>query len=163
MYGPLRQNPIACAIGTKTSTASVDPMLQLGIWTVAWYRRMDALWHTIHQGDGQGRGQVVSLPLISIVDQQWSVYFAVDRGDHIVSFSLSLLSFVCRNKLKLTLRPQQIFGPQYMGSTGELDAIYMLHTSLGHVREWTRTVFHEFLVEWFGCKDVAGEGPQIGV
>lgn len=89
MYGPLRQNPIACAIETKTSTASVDPMLQLGIWTVAWYRRMDTLWHTIHQGDGRGRGQVVSLPLISIVDQQWSVYFAVDRGDHIVSFSPS--------------------------------------------------------------------------
>lgn len=50
-----------------------------------------------------------------------------------------------------------------MGSTGELDAIYMLHTNLGHMQEWTKTVFHGFLLEGFGCKDSTGESSQIGV
>lgn len=35
LYGPLRDNPIACAMGTKTATAGTDPIVQLAVWTVA--------------------------------------------------------------------------------------------------------------------------------
>lgn len=88
MYGPLRECPIACAIETKTTTATTDAVVQLGIWTVAWYRRMDTLWHTVHGPEtaSMARIPVVSLPLIAIVDHEWSMYYAVDRGDRIVSY-----------------------------------------------------------------------------
>lgn len=85
IYGPLLKNPIACSIETKTPTARTDPVVQLGIWTVAWYRRMDTIWRSIHGEDTTGRAPVVSLPLITIVDHEWSMYYAVDKGDHIVS------------------------------------------------------------------------------
>lgn len=86
-YGPLLKNPIACSIETKTTTARTDPIVQLGIWTVAWYRRMDTIWRSIHGEDTVHRAAVVSLPLITIVDHEWSMYYAVDGGDHIVSHS----------------------------------------------------------------------------
>lgn len=88
LYGPFRDTPIACAMGTKTATAGTDPIVQLAVWTVAWYRRMDALWREVHGKDvnaAAGRSHMVSLPVIIAVDHEWSMYFAVDRGDRIVS------------------------------------------------------------------------------
>lgn len=40
-----------------------------------------------------------------------------------------------------------------MGSTSQLDAIYMLRASLALVRDWIETVFHAFLEQWFGCDE----------
>jgi hypothetical protein len=39
-YLALMDSPIAVAIETKTETAADDPLVQLGIWTAAWYQRM---------------------------------------------------------------------------------------------------------------------------
>lgn len=84
LYGPLLRNPIACSIETKTTAARTDPTVQLGIWTVAWYRRMDTIWRSVHGEDTAGRPTIVSLPLITVVDHEWNLYYAVDGGDHIV-------------------------------------------------------------------------------
>lgn len=42
-YLAIKQSPIAVAIETKTETAADDPLVQLGIWTAAWYQRMYGL------------------------------------------------------------------------------------------------------------------------
>lgn len=36
-----------------------------------------------------------------------------------------------------------------MGSTGEIDTLYMLLATLGELRKWIQTTFHNFLQEWF--------------
>lgn len=105
IYGPLLRNPIACSIETKTSTARTDPLVQLGIWTVAWYRRMDALWRSIHSEDTSRRPAVVSLPLITIVDHEWNVYYAVDGGDHVVR--QDHLKPPAQTELGTNVRPRQ--------------------------------------------------------
>ncbi|KAG6354874.1 hypothetical protein INS49_003955 [Diaporthe citri] len=132
-YGPLRENPIACAIETKITPSNTDPIVQLGVWTAAWYRRMDALWRTTLGQDTRDRGRMVSLPLITIVDHAWSLYFAVDRGDHIV-----------------------FFGPEFIGSTDKLDAIYSIHACLKLIQGWIQSEFHAFLEQWFGCDQSGG-------
>lgn len=46
------------------------------------------LWREVHGKDvdaAAGRSRIVSLPLIIAVDHEWSMCFAVDRGDRIVS------------------------------------------------------------------------------
>lgn len=51
---------------------------------------MDVLWRNVHgvDKDAMGRGAMVSLLLIVVVEYEWNIYFAVDRGNRIVSFVL---------------------------------------------------------------------------
>lgn len=96
-YTPLRYNPIAIAVEAKTATASRDPVVQLGFWTAAWHRRMEALRPPLAALADRTATirtmMMVSLPLISIVNHEWKVYFACDRGTRIVSSSIHTIQY----------------------------------------------------------------------
>ncbi|ROV86854.1 hypothetical protein VMCG_10874 [Cytospora schulzeri] len=77
-YGPLCRFPIGVIVETKTAAGTLDKaQFQLAVWTAAWHVRMDKLGHSGPQL------RILSLPLITVVDAQWMLYFAVDQGDSI--------------------------------------------------------------------------------
>ncbi|KAK4041622.1 hypothetical protein C8A01DRAFT_14643, partial [Parachaetomium inaequale] len=79
-YPPLMRSPAAVTMETKVARASLEEgRLQLGIWTAAWYRRMEMLG----VGGGKPGPPLPTLPLILTHDHEWSLYFAVDRLDKI--------------------------------------------------------------------------------
>lgn len=81
-YAPLLRDPMAVAIETKSTTGHKDPLVQLGFMIAAFHRRLLTL-------SGPDRPRPVRLiptiPAISVVDHNWTLHFAVDRRNHIVS------------------------------------------------------------------------------
>lgn len=87
-YGPLVDVLMIAAIETKTITASRNPLVQLGLMSVAIHRRLHTL--PVPRATGSrpltGRtGMIPPLPMIAVTDHQWQLYLACDQGDSIVS------------------------------------------------------------------------------
>lgn len=95
-YTPLMFRPIATSIETKAEGGAEEGKLQLGIWTSAWHRRMVSLMSMLKQrGDADSRPlwasvgrstevlQIVSVPLILVLGNEWKLIFACDRGDRL--------------------------------------------------------------------------------
>lgn len=86
-YGPLREAPIAGIVETKVTTASVDPLVQLGLMVAAIHRRL----HTLPVQGAVGpsaiseTGVLAPWPLLVITDHRWELFFACDGGSKIVS------------------------------------------------------------------------------
>ncbi|KUI74266.1 hypothetical protein VM1G_09711 [Cytospora mali] len=124
-YPPLRFRPIAVAIESKTTTASADPIVQIGFWTAAWHRRMEDISAELGGGEQREGRRIITLPLICIVNHEWSVYFAVDRGSSI-----------------------EMLGPVSMGGTQSIDSAYILLANLRALRDWIKTMFATFIHDW---------------
>ncbi|KUI56657.1 hypothetical protein VP1G_03959 [Cytospora mali] len=124
-YPPLRFRPIAIAIGSKTTTASADPIVQNGFWTAAWHRRMEEISAGLGGGEQREGRRIITLPLICIANQEWSVYFAVDRGTSI-----------------------EMLGPVSMGGTQSIDSAHILLANLRALRDWIKTTFATFIQDW---------------
>lgn len=139
-YRPLLKNPVAVVIETKSITAPTDPLVQLGFMVAAMHRRLITL-------SSPGRPLPVrlvpTLPMISVVDHNWTLYFAADRRNRIVSS----VSCVCRWYLA-NVCLQDIVGPVKMGSTETIDEIYKLYTSLSLLRNWVVEHYVPALEAW---------------
>lgn len=122
-YRPLKESPIAVSIETKTETSGQDPLIQLGVWTAAWYQRMYDLRLQL-TGPGP-KPQLISVPLIQVVGHQWQVYFAQDMGASL-----------------------NIHGPVPLGSTASILQIYGLLASLEAVKQWIEGAFCTGLEAW---------------
>lgn len=87
-YTPLQCDPIAAIVETKTATAGTDPLAQLGMMAAATHRRL----HTLPVQSATGShpvtdtSMIVTLPLISVNNHRWDVYFARDGGKDIVRY-----------------------------------------------------------------------------
>ncbi|KAH8168263.1 hypothetical protein LIA77_11992 [Sarocladium implicatum] len=134
-YRVVQENLLPVAIETKQNQASTDPFEQLGIWTAAFHRRMHRLRMSrrlaMLNNQGQpvrdsGRELVVPLPLITVRGSNWSIMYALDRGDRI-----------------------EITKASAMGSTSSVLNIYRLLASLRALGEWIETGFYEGMREWF--------------
>ena len=122
-YPPLMRSPAAVTIKTKVAGASLEEgRLQLGIWTAAWHKRMEALGI----GGGKPGPPLPTLPLILTHDHEWSLYFAVDRLNRI-----------------------EVFGPMQIGMTDNLPNIYQLLTVLRFLGAWVDTTFRSWVINAF--------------
>lgn len=83
-YGPVRNHPIALVIETKIAVGELEEArLQLGVWVAAWHRRIQLLIEA--SPSPAGVDGIVTLPLIIVMEHDWRLLFACDRGDKIVS------------------------------------------------------------------------------
>ncbi len=81
--GPLKLRPTGVTFETKVTSSTTDPLLQLGVWVAAWYERVCHMLAVSGRNDA-----VVPLPLVTIIEDEWRIYFAVhklERKDEIVS------------------------------------------------------------------------------
>lgn len=136
-YAPLKKDLIAVSIGTKTERSSDDPLVQLGIWTASWHRRLCYLRHEAQRRYGLPLPQrrLVTVPLIQVVGHEWHLYFAC--------FGVSSIT---------------VYGPMRMGSTETLLETYALVASLQAIKEWVKTTFFTAMEEWFLYNP--SQGPQ---
>ncbi|KAK0639525.1 hypothetical protein B0T16DRAFT_302146, partial [Cercophora newfieldiana] len=122
-FPPLTRSPAAVTIETKVAGASLEEgLLQMGIWTAAWHRRMEILGI----GGGKPGPRLPTLPLILTHDHAWSLYFAVDRHDRIV-----------------------VVGPMQIGMTDNLPNIYQLLTVLAILGIWIDVDFRNWVAASF--------------
>ncbi|KAI0149498.1 hypothetical protein GGR57DRAFT_504680 [Xylariaceae sp. FL1272] len=79
-YNAIQESPIAVSTGVKETGAATDPLLQLALWTVAWYLRMRRVFLYRDNGirkvqkrlaDHPGKGLLPTLPLIVVVGADW--------------------------------------------------------------------------------------------
>lgn len=136
-YAPLKKDLIAVSIETKTERSLDDPLVQLGIWTASWHRRLCYLRHEAQRRYGLPHPQrrLVTVPLIQVVGHEWHLYFAC--------FGVSSIT---------------VYGPMRMGSTETLLETYALVASLQAIQEWVQTSFFSAMEEWFLCNP--SQGPQ---
>lgn len=133
-YAPLEKSLIAMAIGTKSehSTSSDDALLQLGIWTAAWHRRMYALRESLVRSlppkYPAPAARLPPLPLIHVIGHHWTLYFAHDNGDSAT-----------------------IYKALTIGSTDGLLEIYTLLASLQALQAWVLGAFRASMESWFLC------------
>jgi hypothetical protein len=88
-YAPLVRRPIASMIETKIVTSSRDPLVQLGFTVAALHRRLQSF-----QAESlplETSPSIITVPLISVVDHDWKLFFACDRRSHIVRASFIFL------------------------------------------------------------------------
>lgn len=137
-YLPLRHSPIAMSIETKTDTSARDPILQLCIWTAAWYQRMYDLREDLI-GAGP-KPPLVSVPVVQIVGHTWQAYFICDRGSYF-----------------------ELLGPVEIGSTQDVLSLYGLLNALKAIKEWIMGPYVAGLEEWFICRPVDGQGRDVAV
>lgn len=77
-YGPLQFSPIAVSVETKASGDQQTGRLQLGVWTAAWHRRMEAFRHA---DEHETPRPIVTLPLLLVVGDEWHLFLTCDRPE----------------------------------------------------------------------------------
>lgn len=92
-YGPVRYCPIAISIETKIAIGALEEArLQLGVWTAAWHKRMRLLLNDAESSDNTKR--IITLPLVLILEHEWRLLFACDRGHRIVRPQVLLVAAI---------------------------------------------------------------------
>ncbi|KAJ2998412.1 hypothetical protein NUW58_g330 [Xylaria curta] len=140
-YQPIKDNVIAVSIEAKTELSAVDPLLQLGLWTAAWHKRMRALRRELFAAHTAGihdegrrlmlceeerRKRLITVPVVTVVGHQWDMYFAF-FGAHSIT----------------------MHGPVKLGCTGSLLDTYVLVASLRAIQGWIQKTFKKAMEDWF--------------
>jgi hypothetical protein len=85
MYDPVRCQPIAISIETKTPDGSEqDAMVQLGVWVAAHFNRLRMLSHEDPVS--------LTLPLLYVSGAEWFLLFASDSAEQVVCYFLICLA-----------------------------------------------------------------------
>nr|EAQ70596.1 hypothetical protein MGCH7_ch7g3 [Pyricularia oryzae 70-15] len=81
-YSPLRSLPLGVSIETKSPGAADNGLVQLALWTAAWFRRMEQLLEllTYRQTEFQ---MLEAVPAVLVNGHQWRLLFFCHRGDSI--------------------------------------------------------------------------------
>ncbi|KAF2965950.1 hypothetical protein GQX73_g7611 [Xylaria multiplex] len=134
MYDPVRRWPQAVAIGTRVTSSSSDPLVQLTVWAQATFTRFRQLIHSKHGSDGIS---LLTLPVIAVYGHEWHLWFSRDT--------------TCRFEL---------YGPLKIGSTETLLNTFKLIRSLRTLAEWVDTDFCAWVEKAFALpspiKDTEG-------
>ncbi|KAI0872194.1 hypothetical protein GGS24DRAFT_468601 [Hypoxylon argillaceum] len=140
-YPSIEDSVVAVSIAIQTELSAIDPLLQLGVWAAAWYKRMWFLRRELfatkvadiqdeqlllHLRQQEQQKRLITVPLLTVVGHQWDMYFAV--------FDTASI---------------KIHGPMKLGNTDTLLDVYSLVGSLRAVEEWIRTTFKAAMDSWF--------------
>lgn len=121
MYTPLLDWPIGISIETKADGTNEAGRVQLAIWTAAWHERMKDLMMTA--GTWSSDTRFITIPLLLIVEHNWVLSFACDRGDRL-----------------------EIVGEMTLGETASLKGLYTLVAVLRELAVWMQGQFAEWML-----------------
>lgn len=74
-YMPLTLRPLGVSIETKASASVAEGRVQLGLWTAAWFARMQA-WVSAKPA----KGMPTAMPVVLVSESYWTLSFVCDRG-----------------------------------------------------------------------------------
>jgi len=121
MYTPLLEWPIGISIETKAVGANEAGRVQLAIWTAAWHERIKDLMMTT--GTWSSDTLFITMPLLLIVEHNWVLSFACDRGDRL-----------------------EVVGEMTLGETASLKGLYTLVAVLRELAVWMQGRFAEWML-----------------
>jgi hypothetical protein len=121
LYPPVQYHPISISVETKASASAEEGRVQLGVWTAAWYQRMKA-FRTSRSESLQAEERMLTLPLLLVVEHEWKLFFACDRGDRL-----------------------EIVGDMSIGDTKSLIGLYTVVAVLRVLAKWTRNDFKDWI------------------
>ena len=138
-YDPLCHRPLAISIETKTPSGGdeEEAMVQLCIWVTAHFNRLRNL---LPAGERDGPLEI-ALPLILVSGPRWSLFFAHDTQDCIVSLICTFYSCL----LAWLTRFQSLVTSTTMGETSTLLGCYKVLCALGMLCAWAEKEY----AEWF--------------
>ncbi|KAL3584525.1 hypothetical protein FPOAC2_13966 [Fusarium poae] len=77
-YGPVGNDPIAVPMETKIASGLIEEArIQLALWVATCHKRMGAL--------RTSEEQIITSPMIMVMENAWKLMFAFDQGNAIVS------------------------------------------------------------------------------
>ncbi|KAL8419961.1 hypothetical protein RB594_002929 [Gaeumannomyces avenae] len=121
-YMPLTLRPLGVSIETKVSTSTAEGRVQLGLWTAAWFARMQE-WISIKPA---AKGIPTAMPVILVFEHRWELSFVCDRG---VKF--------------------EFIGEVLIGDTRSLVGLYKLLAVLRVLVQWMDTDLRAFFEDLF--------------
>ncbi|KAJ2891596.1 hypothetical protein MKZ38_000187 [Zalerion maritima] len=125
-YPPLQFRPVAISIETKAAGLAEDGRVQLGVWTAAWHRRISS-WSL------SDKATIITLPLLLVVEHEWKIFFACDRGDRL-----------------------EIIGDMSIGDTKTLLGLYTIISVLRELADWVEGPFRT----WFAGVLISASGGR---
>lgn len=145
MQANLLSDMIGVSICIRVDSKQTDPAHNLGLWTAAWHHRMAELREhrfpapvdkmaveTLLSNEPNKapakapQPRMISLPVIAVEQQDWSIYYAMDTGDSIM---------MC--------------GPYKLGSTATSLEAYVLLKNLRLLKAWVAKEFAQAMADWF--------------
>ncbi|KAI0546629.1 hypothetical protein F4679DRAFT_598547 [Xylaria curta] len=130
-YECIGDSVIALSVGAAKEFSGVEPLIQLGIWTAAWHKRMMFLRGRVLAAHPQSLDQdekdklLFPVPLLTIAGTTWSLYLAFFESE---SIDIRLVAHT---------------------STGNLADMYVLVAWLRVLKKWIEDVFAKELRDWF--------------
>lgn len=98
MYEPLRTRPAPIFIEINTPSGDMDTAnVQLGLWIAAWHQHMRMIVALGRRNNNHPDSPVLTLPVLRVVGSEWTLLFAVEADNEIVSHSRAVLTSVPNN------------------------------------------------------------------
>ncbi|KPA37327.1 methyltransferase type 11 [Fusarium langsethiae] len=119
-YFPLKNCPAPVFIETKTASGNLDTSgVQLGVWIAAWHASLRSIMTR-----GGVQEQIITVPLIQVLEGSWTVMYAVDADDSV----------------KILYSGQVI-----IGSSNSLMGMYQLQAALNAIVKWMEGPFRTWI------------------
>ncbi|TLS20602.1 uncharacterized protein PpBr36_11059 [Pyricularia pennisetigena] len=80
-YSPLRSLPLGVSIETKSPGATEKGLIQLAVWTAAWFQRMEH-WLQSSTYRQTKFGMLQAVPAVLVNGHSWRLLFFCNRGDY---------------------------------------------------------------------------------
>ncbi|KAF4964067.1 hypothetical protein FSARC_7969 [Fusarium sarcochroum] len=118
-YEPLRSRPAPICIETKTVSGTLESAnVQLGVWVAAWHERIRSIMMSKSISE-----KIITVPVVQVIDDVWTVLFAVDTGSEI-------------QLLHRNLR---------IGDTSTISGVYQLRAAIAALSKWMKNVFEPWI------------------
>jgi hypothetical protein len=144
-YTAVRDRPAAVAIETKVPGSGGggggrDPYVQLGIWNIAWLKRVRSIL-ALDTNNVRTQERVVTLPMIRVDGSDWKLSFLCDSSTITSVFPTARI-----HEARLEIGDNEGSSilydfPHAIGSTNSILDCYKLLASLRRIGEWVAQVY----------------------
>lgn len=128
-YSPLQFCPAPSLIETKAAGPAEEGRLQLAVSTAALHRRLDSFLDAKFASRSDERPLIATLLQMLVLDNEWKLYFACDRGDRV-----------------------DMIGDMSIGDTKKIIECYILVAVLREIAKYISSVYKQWIADLFECR-----------